>query len=372
MAYWVFELGYRLFKYLKPDFFQIAEKDSDNEYLYVIFLTFADLLAFFGLFFHIKCKKQAEYKNKINTKDKKTYFTFFGIFLLDLIARFSYFIFHKSFEISNEELSQKIAHDVIILIDIGFRFIFYLVIINGEVHRHKVCSAFSVIFIFLFLIILDFVNLDFKGKYDINSNLIYFGVLLPRAILFPFVDTVNKKLMIDKNILPFQLMRYRSIIELFYLSIITTILIVTNNLHFTSDIFSTKLAIAAPIYIISCFIKAILLLNVIYNFSSQSVSFLIISESFAGSFHEIINFFNNEENMSHISNIIISTIEIILVILIAIATLINEEIIIINKCGLEKNVREAIIERGYLDELSVSSSLDKTIYYPIMDANNIN
>ena len=95
-------------------------------------------------------------------------------------------------------------------------------------------------------------------------------------------------------------------------------------------------------------LKAILLLNVVYYYTPQSVSFLIISESFAGSFHEIINFIKSEEKKD--LSILISIFEIILVILIGIATLVYEEIIVINRCGLERNVEEAIIDRGHEDE----------------------
>ena len=49
-------------------------------------------------------------------------------------------------------------------------------------------------------------------------------------------------------------------------------------------------------------------------------------------------------------SILISIFEIILVILIGIATLVYEEIIVINRCGLERNVEEAIIDRGHEDE----------------------
>ena len=109
-----------------------------------------------------------------------------------------------------------------------------------------------------------------------------------RSFLFPFIDTIAKKLMKEKYILPLNVMKFRDLFEFLYLIIITPILIATSNLHFSSDIFSINLAIAAPIYIISSSIKSFLLLNVIYKFSAQSVSFLIISESLAGSIHEII------------------------------------------------------------------------------------
>ena len=104
------------------------------------------------------------------------------------------------------------------------------------------------------------------------------------------------------------------------------------------------------------------MLIVIYNFSSQSVSFLIISESFAGSIKEIIDFFNKDKNKTSIA---ISIIEMILVILIGIATMIYEEIIVIRLCGLEKDVREEIINRASLDHGSAENLLGDNSYFPI-------
>ena len=53
--------------------------------------------------------------------------------------------------------------------------------------------------------------------------------------------------------------------------------------------------------------------------------------------------------MTKTSNIVISIIEMILVILIGVVTMVHEEIIIIKICDLEKNVRCKIIKRGNLE-----------------------
>lgn len=90
------------------------------------------------------------------------------------------------------------------------------------------------------------------------------------------------------------------------------------------------------IYFIISFFKSFLLANVIYYFTAQSVSFLIISESLAGSMHEIYNFVNKKEKMTDVVNIIISLIEIVLIILICLITLIFEEIIEIKIYGLNE------------------------------------
>ena len=37
VGYWIFELFFRLFLYIKWEYFQITESDSDNEYIYILF-----------------------------------------------------------------------------------------------------------------------------------------------------------------------------------------------------------------------------------------------------------------------------------------------------------------------------------------------
>ena len=79
----------------------------------------------------------------------------------------------------------------------------------------------------------------------------------------------------------------RGIYELVYLIILTPAFIFTSILNFTSDIFTKKFFIISSIYIFCSFIKAGLLINLVYQYSSTFVSFLIMSEPLAGSIYEI-------------------------------------------------------------------------------------
>ena len=67
-----------------------------------------------------------------------------------------------------------------------------------------------------------------------------------------------------------------------------------------------------------------------------------ISESISGSILQIIKFINTEKKRE----IILLIMEIIGIIIIAFATLLYDEIIIIKKWGLDENVRKVIINRG--------------------------
>ena len=84
-----------------------------------------------------------------------------------------------------------------------------------------------------------------------------------------------------------------------------------------------------------------------------------ISESLASSIIEIIDFFKGEENLNDPLNIIISFVEILLIILIGIVTMIYEEIIIINICGLNKDLKKEDYQREVNDILDITSEDDK-------------
>ena len=68
IAYWIFEIALRLGMYFEWDYFQLIKNDSDNEYLYIIFLAISDILAIFPqLYFYIKHKKE-EIKERNNIR----------------------------------------------------------------------------------------------------------------------------------------------------------------------------------------------------------------------------------------------------------------------------------------------------------------
>ena len=105
------------------------------------------------------------------------------------------------------------------------------------------------------------------------------------------------------------------------------------------------------LYTLSSFVKSYLLVKVIYYFSAQSVSFLIISESIACSFADIIKYF--KENSFDIVNIINLFIEIIVILNTSFGTLVYDEILIIKKNGMDLNVRTEIALRGKLEVESI-------------------
>ena len=95
-------------------------------------------------------------------------------------------------------------------------------------------------------------------------------------------------------------------------------------------------------YIITSVAQSYIILKVIYFYSSQSVSFLLISQCLGNSITAIVDIFRYGEERE-ISFIIL---EIITIFIIIFAVLVYDEVIIINKWNLNKNVRNSIISRS--------------------------
>ena len=380
ITYWLFEIGMRLAMYFKWDYFQLTKNDYDNEYLYIIFLNISDLIAFFPIIINYikrKVNKNVEerirpinndenssfsssmsynidentqilYLNEANKGLCKKLLILALIVPIDFLARSMFFIYHRIFDTDNEEVSQKLAHDILLFIDIIMRFTLYRFFFKLPPKRHHIFSQWTILAIFIVLMAIDCASLLLTKKYIILKCLIYAGILSFKSFLFPLADTICKKYMEEKYIFPWSYMFLRGIYELVYLIILTPAFIFTSILNFTSDIFTKKFFIISSIYIFCSFIKAGLLINLVYQYSSTFVSFLIMSEPLAGSIYEIINYFINKKDSNPFS-IIITIFETILFVLIILTTLVFEEIYVIKCCKLNKDTKSEIERRSEQD-----------------------
>ena len=143
------------------------------------------------------------------------------------------------------------------------------------------------------------------------------------------------------------------IIQCILLGILTPIFISTKV--FNDDLNYDPLKIfMSIIYTLISFVKQTITLKIIYLFSSQSVSFLIISTALAGSIKDIIDFFKKSDKSSiNIINYLSFFFGIIAFIIIILGTLVYDEILIINKWGLNFNVKKGIYERS-LSEIDMT------------------
>ena len=68
IIYWVLEIIFRIFFYMKPDFFKMTKNNVLKEYIYVILDILADLLSGF-LVLYSKCASKSK---KVEKEEKRT------------------------------------------------------------------------------------------------------------------------------------------------------------------------------------------------------------------------------------------------------------------------------------------------------------
>ena len=356
LIYYILEIGGAILEYFdKKNQEYNNEGDNNNEdnnkgdnitnfnissqYIKIVLLIFADLL-FLPFFIYTKCylkkdKKKVNnskndikliYNDSISRKCKKIVLYSFLISILDLISRSIYFLFFL-FYINREKelinLPKRYNMDYILAIDICFRYFFSRIIIKTKIYRHHKYSMYICLVGFILFIAFDCFDIDYK---NIN-NIIYLLIISIRAILFPLEDIINQILLSKYFLLPHYLMTYRGLIELTFFSLITIILISLKVELFGINI----LSFYNFIYLIFFSAKAFSLMQIIYIFNSQYVSFLITSETLGST---IIKFI--EEGISFFSFML----EAIPMILVIFGTLMYNEIIIINLFGLETKTKK--------------------------------
>ena len=378
IAYWALEIIIRIFMYFNWEFFQISVKDSINEYIYLILLDISDLLAGF-LVIYTQCSMKKKNKNEnvlerrstINKieyisveekslhKSKSFIYKMILICILDFINRAAFYIFYQTNKDANHEnISHKAQKDIIIHLDILARYAFSILLLKNKIFKHHKLSIILITIGFIILIPIDILEIINSKKIDDRLSYIYIGMFIYKGILFPLEDTIVKQVYMNEYIFPEYVMFFRGVGELILLIIITPILYFflwsKENLGFVNN--TTQVTLNIIIYTISSFVKAYLLLKIIYYFSSQSVSFLIISESLTGSICSIIKSFKFFKRL-HLA-ISIFVVEIIVILITTFGTLIYDEIIVIKKCGLDVNVAKQISKRAKIetDEISLLNS----------------
>ena len=381
IIYWTLEIIHRTFVYLSWNkYYNIVINDAINEYIYVILLNISDLLAGF-LVIYINCvmKKKGTIENLENTinnpsasnlniisgkgiKVPKSQFFIFKLILICLLSflnRSSFFIFYQTNkDVTHNDIDFKLPKDILVHMDIIFRYIFSILMFKTKVYIHHTFSIILICIGFVILIPTDIWSIGF----DNLTTYKHIAITSYRGISFPFQDTLVKKVFIDDYVIPEFLMFIKGV------GLFIIILIITPFLYFfvwidEGDIFSTEQSIGGIIliiliYIFQSFIRTYILFKVIYNLSSQSVSFLIISESLTGSIAEIIKFCISEDHEYNIATLII---DIIVILITTFATLIYDEILVLKICGLNKNIAREIRLRAKTDLYSIGILEDETV-----------
>ncbi len=360
IVYWILEILIRLGMYIQWNVYKMSDSEVQNEYIYVVLLNIADLLSCF-LVLYIKCsfrrqskikKANAEvaliYDNYEANKKKKLIKRLIIICVLDYLSRSLYWISYAITGAKNGNVSHQLQKDIVNTLDILMRYIFSIFILHIIIHKHRIVSMVSIFVGFVILLPADFILLHRDEEKSMGKSVFYVAILALRGIFIPFEDTIIKKLYTDNYVLPENFMLYRGVLECLIIIVVTPVLYFSFGVKW--DIyFSRENIITIIIYTLCAFVKSYFLLKIIYHFSSQSVSFLVISESVTGSILGIISFIKDEDKEA--IEIILLIMELIGILIITFATLLYDEVIIINKWNLNLYVRKDIIRRGE-DEVS--------------------
>ena len=133
LIYWIIEISVSLIKNIKEDSFQLKNIDYENQFIDIISLNIADLLAgFLVLYSYCQFKNKTKNKNKIlqskfpliynsplNKNKKKIFYFLILICFLDLYSRSVYFI-HSI--ISKEKGFKRFQMDWLVGLDIIIRY----------------------------------------------------------------------------------------------------------------------------------------------------------------------------------------------------------------------------------------------------------
>jgi hypothetical protein len=369
IIYWILEILLIILKYYHENDFKIPKNSIQREYLYVILSIVGELLSGFLILYTkyasksqriiVEKKEDIEYdKNQLiferdkismkNISNKKI--TFIG--LIDFISRSLFWIVYSVYSLTNykeEQIAFYSGNDLQIAVDIPMRYIFSIFILKMKIYKHSIVSLIMIFCGLIMLICTDMILCNYSPiSKSYGATMIYSGILMLRGFSIPYEHVLIKKIFYEKYIFPQVIIFYRACIEAIILSLTTPILYFLfyseSNIEFDPSFIVYLIFI---FYIFKEFINSYIRLNIIYRFSIQSVSFLYISLSLGCSIIKIIDYIKSSDKTTEYTVLLI--IEIIGILTIFTATLIYDEIIIVNKWGLNENVKLNISKRGEED-----------------------
>ena len=326
------------------------------ELLNLIFLNVADLLAGILVLYTYKNSKSIKSKelvekhtsknsieliyNDLSIKRNKFYLILI-ISILEFIGRstdFFYYLFLGTKRIRDGEITWLIS------IDILSRILFSYIILESKLYKHHILS--------IILTIIGLSSMSICAFIVINSeeltNWIYFLFIDLKFIVIPLEDVINKILLTNKFLLPQSLIFWRGLYNLGMFFILIPILKYLSNFNFSIDFNNKQLEYFIQILLVSSFViflffKSFFTTKVIYIFSPQHIAFINVV------FYMIrllrCRIYNND-----VLAVIIS--DIFFLIIIIFSTLIFNEMIIIESCGLNENTKNGFLikeEREFKD-----------------------
>ena len=329
------------------------ESMKKSEFIYINLKTVSDLCAgFLILHTYIRMKKinqKEEQKTVEKVKSilsrKNKYILIFLISLLEFICRstdFFYLIIIKKFTIRAGEIAWLISVDFFARILISRR------VLKLRLFRHH---YFSIVLIILGFFSMSICAFESISEYELN-NWPYFIFIIIKNILLPLEDVYNKILLTDKFLLPHYLMFWRGLFNCIFITLLGLCIIVPGVIKYNFNIPDemnsniTIFLLHKIIFIIFSFCRAFIYLKVVDVFSPQHVAFC------NAAFYLYLLILCRCKNDK---NILILIVDIFSLIVIIFATLIFNELIIINAFGFNQNTKKGFIKKEMLELQNINS-----------------
>ena len=377
IVYWVLEITFILIKRFEPDYFVVFEDSAKNEYILAFLATLSDLYSVI-LIKYSKSSRIIEDKenNNVNEITGKNTLIYVGLkpilkknfikkaILLSFnsfISRSFNWLSYAIYSLTNYEV-KKIAtycgNDFVVTIDIIMRYIFSLFILKTVIYKH---NFFSIIMIgtgAIILLISDFLVVQYSPISKLmGPTMIYCSIIVLRGISIPLEHMLVKQIFENNHIFPAAMQCIRGSMELIIMIIITPILYfsfcLNTDLNPRND---TSVIVVTIFNMLKSFITSYIRLKIIYRFSIQSVSFLYISICLGGSIVKIYDYIIADKRPVDYTFYVLF--ELIGTLIVLFATLVYDEVIIVNKWGLNENVKLGIIKRGEEEDKKATIELD--------------
>ena len=344
LLYAIFVLAQKILKdNLKGD--KIA-KEFFNIYLVIIsrLLSFIPYLIYKKLSKTMREKKENKlkvdikymYTNKTKKTKKNTKYSFIvAIFeFIAEIVRSIFYFFNNDFSFSNYQL------EIIFIFNTVTVYFGSYFILHYHFYKHHYLSFWVNLACLIAFLIIDIIEL-IKNKISQYPFYILSFIKLLKLILMSIKDVYSKKVLFENYMSTFTLMLITGLYELLFLAFYTIpfIFIKVKNkpqiifIDFIEFLRGTQLILSLSILICK-FAYALFLLIIIDKFSPSHLPLSFILYSFFDNIYFIIkNAVNHNKNEYYLF------INFVFYIILFIASMIHNEIIIINKCGLNTNTK---------------------------------
>ena len=361
--YWILEITFRVYNKLKPEYFKILENNENNvlnEYEVQIKTTVGDLLAGF-LVLYSHCSSKSKKVKEILESDDKIYYIYeerkfvlkkktimiklIIISIFEYLSLARYWIAYAIIGAEKDEIAHALQRDVTYIVDIIMRYVFSIMILKIKIFKHHKFSLAIIALGFLFSFLADIIVytcIKDNDKIKLSLTFLFVLICLSRNFLSPYEHVLIKQILMYIN--PEKIQFLRGILN----SII--IIFVSIILYFPfrpslDPIFTVKTIIGNIIFILIQGTKEYILLTIIDKISAHSVSFLIIAKCIGNNIYGICKNSGEVKNRG-VEYFIFVILEIIGILITIIASLIYDEVIIINKWKLDYFTKKRINERA--------------------------